>query len=85
MTCLSFPFKNRDALWRYIKLLDLFSESLKKIEDMRMYKLASDTLVKTVKRDWHRLRREMKNCLKVFFILLSSFKVLKLSKHQIDC
>ena len=52
---------------------------------MRMYKLASGTLVKTVKRDWHRLRREMKNCLKVFFILLSSFKVLKLSKHQIDC
>ena len=55
----------------------LFKESLKNIEDMRMYKRPNGTLVKVVKGDWQRLRREMRDCLEVFFILLNSFKVLE--------
>ena len=55
----------------------LFKESLKNIEDMRMYERPNGTLVKVVKGDWQRLRREMRDCLEVFFILLNSFKVLE--------
>lgn len=52
-----------------MKLMLLFKESLKNIEDMHIYERATGALVQVVKRDWQRLRREMRNCLEVFFIL----------------
>ena len=66
---LSFSFKNPQALWRYKNLLHQFNESLKNVEDMRIYKqfVKTRTLVKVVIRDWHLLWQEVIKYIKVFF------------------